>query len=839
MRSGGLLLLLARLAICFSLLSAAVCSAATLANNARHPATVDDLLRMEDIGKALLLKDGRLLVYERMPPYETAPNIDMLGSVRDTRILAKLYVRDMRDPTVERELFPQEPARGYSLGKVSPDRSRIAFYMHFSGQVAAGVFDQEQNAVVTFDFTPNYRSGEATMAWISNEEAVYATVPADQLLYFSRRQVARRITDLWERSFRGLEPSVSVLRSTRDGVRAIGLEAGSLVRVNTRTSRVVAIAGGRFVELYLSPDRRYLAALRQTHTIQPQVDHLPNAHTRLRSELVLINLDTNIGMPVACAGCNVLSRTVAWAADGRTLTFLANEANAKLSQVVLHSYDVASHSLSTIEGGRFRFACGTHFQGASVPIAVTRDRAFAFGRVLSTPHEATLPPPHRCASAERFDWFAIGGKRAARNLTSGFRHVSGRAIAVSDDGVFVLADGDLWELREDGRPRNLTASLDEAIISSTEEDVRTIGDDDPHVVLETRNKIITFNIRTGLFKEIRRKPDRKLLAVSSRGRTAIFRRDSVDGTSVTFVRGTDPERPVFTINQHLANVAPPKEVRITYSTPPGLTLSSCMLLPPNWNSKRRYPLIVYVYPGVSGKFCYDSGPLRFQPLNMQLLAAQNYIVLFAATPRRATLTESGFGGEITSAVLAAVDKAIELGFADPERVGLFGFSQGFREVLQIISETGRFGAAIAGNGLSNLASHYGQMALARHLEWRSGRPPGNFARYEDPVSATWLDATPWEHPERYVRNSPVFQADKVQTPVLLMYSDLDDFPLAQADEFFSALYRLRKEATYVIYWGEAHGNLSPANIRDSWRRITGWFDKHLTTKSSVTFKQHD
>jgi hypothetical protein len=104
---------------------------------------------------------------------------------------------------------------------------------------------------------------------------------------------------------------------------------------------------------------------------------------------------------------------------------------------------------------------------------------------------------------------------------------------------------------------------------------------------------------------------------------------------------------------------------------------------------------------------------------------------------------------------------------------------------------------------------------------------GDSLRYENPVTGyPYLGATPWENPQRYIDASPLFAVKRLRAPVMLMQSDLDTFfSMEQADELFTALFRLRKEAQYVRYWGEWHTPKSPANIRDLWSRTLAWYDQ--------------
>jgi len=87
---------------------------------------------------------------------------------------------------------------------------------------------------------------------------------------------------------------------------------------------------------------------------------------------------------------------------------------------------------------------------------------------------------------------------------------------------------------------------------------------------------------------------------------------------------------------------------------------------------------------------------------------------------------------------------------------------------------------------------------------------------------------PWKDPQRYVRNSPLMFANRVETPLLVLHGDLDQaVPIQQAEEFFTALQRQNKPVTFIRYLGEGHVIKSPANVKDAWQRIYAWFDEFL------------
>src|SRR3546814_372219 len=90
-----------------------------------------------------------------------------------------------------------------------------------------------------------------------------------------------------------------------------------------------------------------------------------------------------------------------------------------------------------------------------------------------------------------------------------------------------------------------------------------------------------------------------------------------------------------------------------------------------------------------------------------------------------------------------------------------------------------------------------------------------------------MGAPPWDDPERYLRNSPLMHVKDIETPIMLLSGGRDYVPTQQAEEFFTALTRLGKDAVLVRYFGEDHVYHSPANIRDMWRRILDWYEQTL------------
>jgi dipeptidyl aminopeptidase/acylaminoacyl peptidase len=179
--------------------------------------------------------------------------------------------------------------------------------------------------------------------------------------------------------------------------------------------------------------------------------------------------------------------------------------------------------------------------------------------------------------------------------------------------------------------------------------------------------------------------------------------------------------------------------------------------------------------------------------------------------------------DLLKSVLPGVNKAVEMGVADPEKLGVMGHSFGGYSTLSLIVQTTRFRAAISQAGASDLISIYGEMDQAGNT-FGTGWLEDGQAR---------MGGTPWQFRDRYIENSPVFYLDRIQTPLLIMHGTTDTaVSPSQADEVFVGLQRLGKEVVYVKYSGEGHGITRYLNQLDYCNRMIDWFNVHLKSAHS-------
>jgi len=251
----------------------------------------------------------------------------------------------------------------------------------------------------------------------------------------------------------------------------------------------------------------------------------------------------------------------------------------------------------------------------------------------------------------------------------------------------------------------------------------------------------------------------------------------------------------------------------------GEPLQGALLMPANFKEGVRYPLIVWVYGGRLLSDNFDHFGLAYAgALNMQLFATRGYAVLLPDAPLHAGTPML----DLAATVLPGVNKVIEMGIADPDRLGVMGQSYGGYSTLGLIVRTTRFKAAVEIDGMADYVGFYGEMA-------KDGSAFGT-ALSELSQRVGWMGGTPWQFRDRYIENSPVFYLDKVETPLLIVHGS-NDMTVAPflGDEIFVGLRRLGKEVVYAKYEGEGHSPLdwNYADQVDFCNRIIAWFNLHL------------
>ncbi len=253
---------------------------------------------------------------------------------------------------------------------------------------------------------------------------------------------------------------------------------------------------------------------------------------------------------------------------------------------------------------------------------------------------------------------------------------------------------------------------------------------------------------------------------------------------------------------------------IRYKNADGVPLAAALYKPANFDPKKKYPLMVYIYEKLSQNVHSFVHPRPSHNFNFSQYVSDGYVVL---TPD-IVYTEGQPGQSALKCVLAAVQAAEAMGFVDPARIGIAGHSWGGYQIAYMVTQTTRFRAAEAGAPVGNMTSAYSG------IRWGSGMP----RQFQYEKTQSRIGRPLYEDPLKYIENSPVFHVKRVQTPLLILHDDNDDaVPWYQGIELFLALRRNGKEAYLLNYNGEYHGLRRRHNQMDYAIRMKQFFDHFL------------
>ena len=192
--------------------------------------------------------------------------------------------------------------------------------------------------------------------------------------------------------------------------------------------------------------------------------------------------------------------------------------------------------------------------------------------------------------------------------------------------------------------------------------------------------------------------------------------------------------------------------------------------------------------------------------------------------------DTGYPGkDALKCVLPGINMLVREGYVDPKAIGIQGHSWGGYQICYMITQTNIFAAANGGAPVSNMTSAYGG------IRWGSGM----VRQFQYEHTQSRLGASLWEVPLRYVENSPLFWADKIETPLMYMHNDEDGaVPWYQGIELIMALRRLNKVGYMFNYNGEAHGLRKRVNQEDWTIRLAEFFDHHLKGAPMPDWMKH-
>ena len=249
----------------------------------------------------------------------------------------------------------------------------------------------------------------------------------------------------------------------------------------------------------------------------------------------------------------------------------------------------------------------------------------------------------------------------------------------------------------------------------------------------------------------------------------------------------------------------------------GFNIQGWLVPPAKVEADKKYPMVVLIHGGPSG-VTTSEWPASFGMSRaiIAALSARGYYVLLP-NPRgsygqgeeftRANVKDFG-GGDLRDD-LAGVDAAIKKYPIDPNRLGVTGWSYGGYMTMWTVTQTNRFHAAVAGAGIANWQSYYGQNLI-------------------DQWMIPFFGASVYDDPAVYEKSSPIRFIKNVKTPTLVIAGERDaECPSAQSYEFWHALKTLGVPTHLIVYPGEGHLFIKPEHQVDRMEQTVGWFDKYL------------
>ena len=255
------------------------------------------------------------------------------------------------------------------------------------------------------------------------------------------------------------------------------------------------------------------------------------------------------------------------------------------------------------------------------------------------------------------------------------------------------------------------------------------------------------------------------------------------------------------------------EAKSLHWTADGFRVQGWLLYPSNFDAGKKYPMVVAVHGGPASSLKPSWPRPGFNPT---LLSQQGYFVLmpnprgsYGQGEKFAMANVKDFGGGDLRDILAGVDEAVRTAPVDPQRVGITGWSYGGFMTMFAVTQTTRFRAAVAGAGISNWQSYYGENSI-------------------DTWMMPYFGASVYDDPAVYAKTSAINFIKQVKTPTLVVVGERDgECPAPQSYEFYHALKTIGVKTKMVVYPNEGHAFHTPAHQKDVLLRMIAWFNENL------------
>jgi dipeptidyl aminopeptidase/acylaminoacyl peptidase len=820
--------------------------------------TVNDLFRLQELGSAFggpyaySVPTGALAV-TILRPIETDPSQRWSALAATDWVQSNgrgdIWVQPTTDKLLTNITRGGSDKSGWFAPEWSPDGVHLAMLSTRGGQLRMWTWNRltgrlrpaSGDELTLGSAMPGVVVLDRPYVWLDSREILCTVLPRSERQevprtygYMGGTQTPPLAIAAWHQYLSGTQSTASVI----DDVRASGpAPVGDLVLINLDgQAKVLA----RNVDTHLwqpSPARDAVAFPRPVKATPMPTKYVSPGFGGVW-RLTVVTVDGRRIVTTGDRARDVIPRSLRWSPDGQILAYLGyagefqvapslyllNMRTDRVRAIVLKGLNVEP------SGGQDFTLPRLHWtNGGDLLVRGARMRASTRGNA---------------AGSTREDWWLISRDAVQRCLTCRLATVPmslwperGR------DRFFGLAGGRLWEVDvSSGNIIDLTKRLHgtvTALISPMEDlDRSVVPGTYVEVAFQSKahrdTELNLLDLRSDTITELSLPTERARVAlVSPGGRSILYLEDDRSGLSLW--RGNVHSRAsklLFSANAFLSGIAEGQLRHFPYTSLDGEKLDAWILLPPGYRPDRRYPMITWVYPtdnysvgSVPWAIKYSTGITSEAFPNLQIAAARGYAVLFPsiADPHR---ERDEVRLKVVNDVLPAVAAAVRRGFADPHRLAVWGYSYGGEAVMDLISRTNLFRAAIASAGISDQISEWGALDVEdRYSKWAELEASDQFMVESGELN---LYGPPWSDWFRYIENSPIFSVNRVHTPLLLTVGDLDGrTPMQQSEEFFRALVRQGKPVRFVRYWGEGHVLSNPANIRNYWQQVFRWLQRYI------------
>jgi dipeptidyl aminopeptidase/acylaminoacyl peptidase len=398
-----------------------------------------------------------------------------------------------------------------------------------------------------------------------------------------------------------------------------------------------------------------------------------------------------------------------------------------------------------------------------------------------------------------------------------------------DAALLIYDKYDIWYVptTTDGEPRNLTQGEGRA----TERIFRVIDTDPKELSFERGENLLLssyhdkqknfgfYGARLGRPGVNRLLEEDKRFSFEAKAENAdvfVYTREDFDEFPDLWLTGSDfrDPRKLTNVNPQIAEFLWGSPELVEWTSADGTPMQGVVIKPEDYEPGRRYPVLVYFYRFFSQRMYEFNEPVVNHRPSFPMYTSNGYIVFLPDI--RFEVGRPGLSA--TKSLVPGVQRLVDLGLADPDAIGLHGHSWSGYQTAFVITQTNIFAAAVAGAPVSNMTSAYSG------IRWGSGL--ARQFQYEKTQSR--LSGSLWEARDEYIDNSPVFFADRVQTPVVLMHGDEDGaVPWYQSIEFYLALRRNNKPSVFLQYRGEPHHPQKYPNKLDYSIKMMEFFDHFL------------